>query len=159
MIDSFFIGIRRQIATATGSRVAFFARLSTPSPKLTSNQAIVFDDIVTNLGGGYNTYNGSFVPPVPGIYVVTTSVLVDKNHSIVSIVKNGQALSSMVVDDDPNTKLHESHSTQTAIVQLEKSDRVSVQNHGSGIIFYGGYFSTFSGFLLYENDYNVDVIG
>ena len=120
--------------------MVFFARLSVNTQNMQNTRSCFS---ITNPRGGYKTYNDSFAPPVPGIYLLTTSILVDKNTSIVQLVKNRQVLSAMIVDDDLYSALHESHSTQTAIVELDKGNNVVVQNYGrSDIIFYGGYFST-----------------
>lgn len=72
--------------------VAFFATLGVKSiDNVNVNQNIPFDDIVTNIGNGYN--NGIFTAPVDGIYLITTSILSRQNMEFwVDIQKNGQTI-------------------------------------------------------------------
>ena len=147
----FLTGLRRQVNTQGGPAVAFFARLTSDSPQLSPNQDIVFNDVMINVGGGYHNVHGTFIAPVHGIYVFTTSVLSHKsgpNYAAhAKLVKNGTLLAILDASEPDGI----AQASQTVIVQLAKGDDVAVQNeHYTGTAYYGSNYSTFSGFLLYD---------
>ena len=39
------------------------------------DSALVFDRVLSNVGGGYNEFVGIFTPPVDGLYFLTVNVL------------------------------------------------------------------------------------
>ena len=119
------------------------------------HQNFVFDTVVTNVGNGYNSHLGSFVAPVSGTYVFSTT-LVSFYHinSHAQFVKNGQAVTTLFVSG-----VESGHDTasQTIVLQLQKGDDVTVQNLDTDTSFLGSSYSIFSGFLLF-NDYSSSVI-
>lgn len=128
--------------------MAFSARITNDSPHLSPNQDIVFDNVITNVGSAYHNTHGAFIAPVPGLYVFTTSLLAygkTSHHAI--LTKNGQLLTKVDFNDADGFD----QSSQMVIVELNSGDDVAVQNADyTGMVYYGGYYSTFSGFLLYE---------
>ena len=144
MLFWYVSGPKRQI---NRSRVAFFARTSSHSPKLQPNQDIVFDDVVTNIGGAYNNHHGTFVAPTSGVYVFHTSVLTVGHALTAKVVKNGQTLARLLDSRDRD------HAGQTVIVVLNKGEDIYIQvEYDNDSIVHGYMYSTFSGFLLYENE-------
>ena len=112
---------------------------------------------MTNLGRGYHNAHGTFIAPVPGVYVFTTSILAfgtTSHHA--KLVKNGQLLAKVDFNDADSYD----HSSQTVIVELDKGDDIAVQNADyTGMVYHGYFYSTFSGFLLYEYDIISEVVG
>ena len=140
-------GHKRQITTINGTQVAFSARLSANTPKLQHGQDIAFDNVILNLGNGYHNQHGAFIAPVPGVYSFSTSLLSVSSHCHAELVKNGQIL-AMIDFSDTITFIQ---AAQGVIVELDAGDDVSVKEaHYSDCIYYGSYYSTFSGFLLYQ---------
>ena len=150
------IGAKRQ-SPLNGSRVAFFARLTQTTAALNINQGLVFDSVVTNVGRAYQNSTGAFTAPRPGVYVFTTSILAYGTSSHhVSVVKNGQLLAKIDFNDADSFD----DSSQTVIVELDKGDIIAIQNADyTGMVYNGGFYSTFSGFLLYEYEDASEIVG
>lgn len=51
-----------------GTTVAFHVKLKNPISSLSPNQIIKYDDIITNIGEGYDTTTGKFTAPVDWVY-------------------------------------------------------------------------------------------
>ncbi|WAR31321.1 C1QL4-like protein [Mya arenaria] len=128
--------------------VAFFATMSSVIASSSSRQTIVFNNVVTDVGGGYNSGTGVFIVPVDGLYVFSTTVMVDLStsttHAIFNIKKNGNDVVSLIVQDrDDNYETV----SGTVILSLQVGDTVKVTCNDSGRNIYDRY--TFvSGFKL-----------
>ena len=105
-------------------------------------------DIVTDIGGHYNTSTGIFTCQYPGIYVFALQIM--KNYGSDSarcaIRKNGSIVLGASVDPDTSSDLGKYSSSNSAVMHLVQEDQVDL-----------GYCSpldsimtptTFSGFLL-----------
>ena len=149
------------LSPASATKVAFFARLTNSTPRLDPNQDIVFDHVVTNVGNGYHGNHGLFVAPVSGIYAISATVMsylpgpaLHINHA--KLVKNGQLLARLGQHGIANWDT----SSVTILVELLKGDDVAVQNSDYyNMTFWGDNYSTFSGFLLYENVSSPNLVG
>ena len=121
--------------------MAFSVTLTNDTTGLHHDDTVIFDSALLNLGNAY--LNGTFVAPVPGIYVFHTT-LDATIKTDAKIVKKGQTLATFECEPwDP--------STQTVIVELQAGDDVSVKIQGyHNVAIYGHGFSTFSGFLLHD---------
>ncbi|XP_052789929.1 complement C1q-like protein 4 isoform X2 [Mya arenaria] len=130
--------------------VAFFATLSSGFTTSTSSQTIVFNNFVTDIGGGYNPGTGVFTAPVDGLYVFSTSFMVDLSTSKTSanfrIKKNGNIITYLIVNDSDGD--YETVSG-TVILSLQVGDNVMVtcNDIGRSII---GLYTFLSGFKLYS---------
>jgi hypothetical protein len=51
--------------------IAFYASMSHTEYNPGPHHTLIFDEVVTNLGNGYNKHTGFFTPPVSGVYVFT----------------------------------------------------------------------------------------
>ena len=70
-------------------------------------------------------------------------------HCHAELVRDGQIL-AMIDFSDTTTYIQAS---QGVIVELDAGDDVSVKEaHYTDCVYYGSYYSTFSGFLLYQYD-------
>lgn len=139
----------------TETEVAFFATMTLNEDHLGKDQDIVFDHIVTNIGHAYNANHGTFVAPVPGTYVFSVTLYHQSGVSSAGtwghVVANGIVVAKLHVNQE--------QSSQTVIVSLQAGDDVSVQNTETDRGFFGDRYSTFSGFLLYENILVSAVVG
>ena len=135
LVSIFLANIRllnQLIGAISNDRVAFFARLSSHSPKLQHGQVIVFSDVLTNVGNGYHSNHGVFIAPVAGVYVFYASLHAWHRHNQARLMKNGQMLAMFDAVESGDTV------SQMAIIELEAGDSVSVQNaHYSDRIFHG----------------------
>ena len=135
-------------------RVAFFASVLPHDVRhLNANQPIIFDNSILNLGNAYNPSTGLFTAIYDGIYEFTATIFGRLSGGLIYFYlgKNGV--------HHANFEIKDSHQvTQTVILDLRKNDQVSVMNLNNDFGIVGHNFTTFSGFLLYEN-FPVNVVG
>ncbi|WAR31322.1 CAPR2-like protein [Mya arenaria] len=129
------------------SPVAFFATLISDFTTSTSSQTIVFNNVVTDVGGGYIPGTGVFTAPVNGLYVFSASVTVhlstSKTSAYIKIRKNGSYIVFLYVSDgDGNYET----GVGTVILSLQIGDTVELTCNNSGQRI--DSFSFFSGFRL-----------
>ncbi|KAL4233846.1 hypothetical protein ACF0H5_008522 [Mactra antiquata] len=129
------------------SPVAFFATIGNHHLEHAGvNQVIVYDNIVTNVGNGYNKLIGVFTAPVDGIYVFSSTMVahVHQNaHS--SFYKNNDRLNIMFASGVESAF---DTSSATIVLQLSKGDLITVRNGDADTSIHGFDHSSFSGFLL-----------
>ncbi|KAL4230802.1 Complement C1q-like protein 4 [Mactra antiquata] len=137
------------------NEVAFYAYITHNGYQdhLGQNQDIKFDHVVTNIGNGYIPNHGTFIAPVAGTYVFTASLHVPHN-SRANFVANGNVVARFYADSDEPTQI-----SQTVVVSLPKGADVSIQNMGTDNNYYGEIYTTFGGFLLYQNMGATGIIG
>jgi len=124
-----------------------------------ANQTIAFDRVITNAGDSYNPHFGAFIAPVSGIYVFSVSLLSCPGHTTAYMIyKNDVLISYIYLMTEPGTSQYESTS-QTAVLQLQKGDDVTLRNHDGDECLYGGHYSTFTGFLLWEDLNEPGIVG
>ena len=142
-----------EFVTDTGKQVAFTAGcgVNTVSDYMTD---MIYREVITHLGGGYNPGNGVFTAPVSGTYVFFTTVVSWDNHSInTDIVLNGNSQVRTFAESrgfsTPNQKVYQT-GTNLVVLQLQVGDRVWVRRSaGRGFIVHPTPIHTFSGYLLY----------
>lgn len=107
-------------------RVAFTATLS-QSQSFTTVATLVFSNILTNIGGGYNAVTGIFTAPLGGVYVFDCK-LTNKQYSdgpSIYFVKNGASQGSNVGNEGPTNSFRSSSSS--IVLELIPGDRVWVK--------------------------------
>lgn len=120
-----------------------FSAVLTHNVYLGNNQAVIYGNILTNVGNGYNKLSGHFIVPRKGLYVFSCTVRANTNEGItVGIVHNGRPvliIASSVYS--PET------ASGTVVLALKKGDNVWVRclNHGRHI---EGHHNYFSGYLI-----------
>ncbi|XP_060564571.1 uncharacterized protein LOC132723801 [Ruditapes philippinarum] len=154
--------------------VAFFAIVSVVSlDHLGGHQNIVFDEIVTNIGNGYNNQHGVFIAPVSGLYLFTTSIQSRQNMEFwAGIVVKGRVIVRL---NERGTDGRHGRGSQTIIISLNKGelyfnlnindfkldqsvkltklhtrDDVAIQNEHNDDSFFGLKYSSFGGYLIQE---------
>eukprot|EP00745_Piridium_sociabile_P000458 TRINITY_DN1029_c0_g1_i14.p1 TRINITY_DN1029_c0_g1~~TRINITY_DN1029_c0_g1_i14.p1 ORF type:complete len:223 (-),score=44.31 TRINITY_DN1029_c0_g1_i14:188-856(-) len=132
--------------------VAFTARIARThngisGMTLGDHQTVVFDNVVTNIGSGYNHTDGLFIAPVNGSYVFSLHQMNADVHNalVLAIVKNGAVL-DLALAEGSGAAYDQGSSMVTT--QLTAGDHVWVrQDSGDGVR--GSYWTIFSGFLLH----------
>ncbi|XP_048750108.1 complement C1q-like protein 4 [Ostrea edulis] len=136
------------------SKIAFTASVST-SPGVNHYRIdIIFPNIITNIGGAYNSKSGKFTAPSEGLYVFYTSVVSwDNGHISTDIVLNGKSqvrtmARSNGFDSSYPFTLYQT-GTNLVCLSLRKADEVWVRKQsGHGYILNETPFHTFSGYKL-----------
>jgi len=132
-------------------QVAFHAHLSLDIHGTTAGQTIVFDQVDTNLGGGYSGTTGVFTAPVAGTYVFSlTFFMYYPSSSYVSvgelyIMQNNVQSIRVWLELGNNIR---GTASGTAVLSLNKGDHVYVQVGTARMYIGGDRVSFFSGFLL-----------
>ncbi|XP_033750029.1 cerebellin-3-like [Pecten maximus] len=73
--------------------VAFAATILSDMTPIASNEVIIFDNVVTSVGGGYDPFIGRFQAPVAGYYHFVVSIMSYSSHYIeIELVHDGTLL-------------------------------------------------------------------
>ncbi|XP_072021989.1 uncharacterized protein [Amphiura filiformis] len=77
-------------------KVAFSVSLTDSfSVDMPSGRIIVFDEIFTNIGEGFNISDGKFKCPVPGVYVFMYNIGLQEDQLNIGLMKNGERMSTV----------------------------------------------------------------
>lgn len=133
--------------TYTVAPVGFMAcYYRSESTALNQDAHIVFDSVITNIGGAYNAKDGKFTAPYRGMYVFHLSVMTPpNNHQYVSIVKDGVEVAFELADARGDST-YETGSFQW-VVDLNKGSQIWIKAWRAGYI-HGSCHSKFTGFLV-----------
>ncbi|XP_052692374.1 cerebellin-3-like isoform X2 [Crassostrea angulata] len=125
--------------------IAFTALQDETGQRITHpSQVVKYNQVLLNIGGGYQKHSGHFVAPVDGTYVFFLSLLPTP----------GTSASFFIFVNSRSTVEALNVSSNMAIVSLSKGDHVWVMSHPGGRVDprqrlqYAG--NTFSGFLVYQ---------
>ncbi|KAM4569206.1 caprin-2 isoform 2-T3 [Odontesthes bonariensis] len=130
-------------------RVAFTASRTANFAPGNLDQPIVFDQLHSNLGEMYDTHIGRFTCPANGTYVFIFHILkLAINVPLyVNLMRNEEVMVSAYANDGAPD--HETASNH-AILPLFHGDQVWLRLHRGAIYGSTWKYSTFSGFLLYQ---------
>ncbi|KAM3872974.1 complement C1q tumor necrosis factor-related protein 4-like [Diretmus argenteus] len=132
-------------------KVAFAASLGSRGLQKTTsgNQQLIYRDVLTNVGGAYNSETGEFTAPVRGVYYIRFTTNAPTDFPISSVLyKNGLQI-QLIVHEQPSGEGSDTASNGAALL-LEKDDRLRmVLWHNTQIWDNSNHHSTFSGFLLF----------
>ncbi|XP_043963520.1 caprin-2 isoform X2 [Gambusia affinis] len=131
-------------------RVAFTASRTANFAPGNLDQPIVFDQLHSNLGEMYDTHIGRFTCPVNGTYVFIFHILklAISVPLYVNLMRNEEVMVSAYANDGAPD--HETASNH-AILPLFQGDQVWLRLHRGAIYGSTWKYSTFSGFLLYQD--------
>ncbi|KAL4240922.1 hypothetical protein ACF0H5_001705 [Mactra antiquata] len=150
--------INRKARMAPENEVAFYATHTQHDIlHLGANQALTFDNAVTNIGNALNNISGIFVAPVAGTYVFHATVMGRSVH----VDTSSRFAAHFDVDGTAYSRFWVSpydQSSQMLVIDLRPGQSVSIRNVHIDEGYIGNHQTTFSGFLLYEHDNNTGVI-
>ncbi|XP_047430688.1 caprin-2 isoform X3 [Mugil cephalus] len=131
-------------------RVAFSASRTANFAPGNLDQPIVFDQLHINLGDMYDAHIGRFTCPVNGTYVFNFHILkLAINVPLyINLMRNEEVMVSAYANDGAPD--HETASNHT-ILPLFQGDQVWLRLHRGAIYGSTWKYSTFSGFLLYQD--------
>ncbi|XP_033019356.1 caprin-2 isoform X6 [Lacerta agilis] len=132
------------------TRTAFSATRTSNFTPGTLDQPITFDLLLHNLGEAFNIHLGRFSCPVNGTYVFFFNMLkLAVNVPLyVNLMKNEEILVSAYANDGAPD--HETASNH-AVLQLFQGDQIWLRLHRGAIYGSSWKYSTFSGFVLYQD--------
>lgn len=134
----------------TQLRVAFSAARTANFAPGTLDQPIAFDLLHTNLGDMFDTGSGRFTCPATGAYVFIFHILklAISVPLYINLMRNEEVMVSAYANDGAPD--HETASNH-AVLQLFQGDQVWLRLHRGAIYGSSWKYSTFSGFLLYQD--------
>lgn len=130
------------------STVAFTARFSADIEAgivIGLNQILQFDDVVTNVGNGYDPYTGIFTAPVPGNYAIFLTIMgTGARDGTLKIEKGGAPLNYVHTMPSLNqgSTLVTSHFRAGEKVFIRQNSQVAIR---------GSWYTVFSGFLIHAD--------
>ncbi|XP_045169963.2 complement C1q tumor necrosis factor-related protein 3-like [Mercenaria mercenaria] len=141
--------------------IGFTAFISSHLTSLGNQNTILFDKTKSNFGNGFDNVTGYFVAPESGVYVFFANIMSEVSSGLsyieTEIVKNGDQLAEMY----SGAKDAFDSSSNMAVTSLKKGDHVWVRVHGSWSNNFSIHccFSTFSGFLIGQDELTENIIG
>lgn len=116
-----------------------------------SGHTVVFPNIISNVGGGYNNQDGVFTAPVDGVYVFFCKMTQGMNNDemFYQFILNGSSETLILLYGRSNYPYRTSSSL--IALQLSRGDRVWIRMYVGGGLLYGnggGGDQSFSGFML-----------
>ncbi|XP_066517557.1 complement C1q-like protein 4 [Hoplias malabaricus] len=134
-------------------KVAFTASLGLPGAlrgPFNTETTLIYKQVLTNIGGAYNSHTGIFTAPVKGIYYMrfTAGVYDNKSHNIgLNLYKNSQHLMHLGENSIDGIAKHISSGVT---LQLEAGDVVYTRLPKNYVVWDdSGIRTSFSGFLLF----------
>lgn len=125
-------------------QVAFHAVLTTTSVSVSSDDTIKFNNVITNVGGGYNRSTGIFTAPVAGYYEFIVTIMAQSGNSFISkVLINGSDYYCHAYGSSRS----QSQGMCDLILYLYQGSTARVTTY-SGSALYGNGFSSFSGHLI-----------
>lgn len=112
---------------------------------IASNEVVIFDNVVTQVGGGYDPFIGRFKAPVAGYYHFIVTIMSYLGHFIeIELVRDGSLLCRARASQTYNAM-----GTCASNVLLGVGSDVWVRHRTSnGDYIRGQYFPSFSGHLI-----------
>ena len=126
------------------TRIAFTAGVSSSSTTWNSG-TLVFPNVITNVGNGYNPSDGVFTAPRAGLYVFFVNIQSYTNEDYVYILLNGSKKVQAHAETD-NSGSYQA-GPNVSVLNLQTGDRVWVA-YGAGTGYTGNMATTFSGFKI-----------
>ena len=142
-------GVKGQKGEMGQSRVSAFSavRRSSFTPS-SSNQALPFEIIYTNVGDDFNAGTGRFTCEIPGIYIFTYNILTNTGNTFTSLMKNDDRINSVY----RNSETFHDMIGNSAVMQLATGYQVWLRIKSSTQLIYSdsNLYTTFSGVILHE---------
>lgn len=108
--------------------VGFYAYMSNAEPSPSVHHTLIFDEVKTNAGGGYNQFSGMFTAPSSGLYVFTWTIYTG-NHGQTGfyIYVNHEVLGATWGETDGVARDFDSDSG-SIVVSLNANDNVYIRS-------------------------------
>ncbi len=131
-------------------RKSAFTAIKTALQTGSTNDVLKFEDTSENINGHFNLETDKFTCVYPGTYVFMYSIGVyEPTDTHIQLMKNGRVV---VVAHTRTGGFNTDFDTtsSSAVLRLQRGDKVWLRFGSGNRRVYGGRYTTFSGFLLYE---------
>eukprot|EP00105_Crassostrea_gigas_P014078 XP_011430625.1 PREDICTED: complement C1q tumor necrosis factor-related protein 3-like [Crassostrea gigas] len=126
--------------------VAFHVKLKKTITGLSQNQIIKYDDVITNIGEGYDPTTGKFTAPVDGVYSFTWIYMTRKGVKayIGGVIDDKQIVWALMYDQTALMASTPGH----LVVKMKKGSKFWTPNASKFVTNVEGYFSYLSGYKI-----------
>lgn len=120
--------------------VAFHAYMSHHEENVGSHQTIIFDQLVTDVGGNFNRHTGVFTAPTQGAYAFSWTLFCQSEGYFNSeLVANSNVVGALFCSAQGSTGIR--HTTGVVVIYINQGDVVFVRTHPTGTVI-GKVYST-----------------
>jgi len=125
---------------------AFTARLKEPTA-FRSLDTIIFDDVLTNIGSGYNPETGIFKVPFSGRYLFSLTICAQNQKQVwAEILADGVVIGQLAAGDQ---EIDRASASVSVVAYLDVGNEVHVRETKMWTgYFHGEGFTAFTGLLL-----------
>ena len=133
-----------------------FSVAKTSSQSGNPGDILTFDMAHTNIGEDFSLSSNKFTCQIPGTYVFmfTITQYTEAHHPVIELVKDGVGIARAVAMETDSSGHEWLQGSQSAVLQLAAGDQVWLQfkhfNTVEQVYSDNNKYTTFSGFLLYE---------
>jgi hypothetical protein len=133
--------------------VAFAATITSDITNFGTHQPVVFDKVITNVGGAYDVRHGSFRAPVDGIYMLSFSALQGQSSMWIGLelVRDNMVIARVKTGDNGYWNM----GSNVVNVHLNAGDDVWVRHMSDSdskhVVADKGFFTSFSGQLIHAD--------
>ncbi|KAK3580250.1 hypothetical protein CHS0354_012778 [Potamilus streckersoni] len=141
--------LEKEIKRQTEFRqVAFDSTISVEDlTNLGVHHTIIFDHVITNIGGAYHPHTGVFITPIDGVYVFNLrAVARARTWEWLELVKDGSWIQSILADAGSFDSF--ATGSLVAVLELNKGNEVWVRTGGGTGEIHGSSYTFFSAWLL-----------
>ena len=113
--------------------VAFHAYMSHHEENVGHHQTIIFDQVVTNVGGNYNHHTGVFTSPSQGVYVFSWTLYCQTEGYFNSqLVANSNVVGALFCTAQGAGNIR--HITGVVVVEVNQGDAIFIRTHPTYIV-------------------------
>ena len=134
----------------TPPKVHFFAEVYANNLKLSDGSKVVFNNVISQYGGGYNKADGVFTVPVTGVYLISV-VLANHNPTttwLTGVLRVDSTTKAYIVSENYHADQFD-QSSNIAILKLSEGQKVWVEIWSNTYVVVKRQFSTFAAVLLH----------
>lgn len=136
------------LSASVPKKVAFFVGLSENVGPVSEDTDVIFDRIVTNVGDCYSASSGRFTAPVNATYQFNVVVSAQgRQRAAVMLVRDGLMVATVWAESIP----YWASAANIAVLSLDRGDSVWLQMLDRASYLHGYMYTTFSGFIVFEN--------
>lgn len=133
--------------------IAFAATITQDITNFGTNQTIVFDHVITNEGGAYDSRHGTFRAPLAGSYQFSFSILQGQSTMWLGIelVADGQVIGRIKTGDNGYYNMGSNMINTWLPAGADVWVRHMSDSDNKHVVADSGYFTSFSGHIIHAD--------